>query len=46
MVMGEDTASIDVKTEEKILKALDLFTKRCTVLMIAHRIGTRINYYR
>jgi len=44
--MDEATASIDVRTESMIQKALDLITNKCTVITIAHRIKTILQYDR
>lgn len=44
--MDEATANIDMKTEEKIQNALKLIMNSSTILTIAHRIKTIINYDR
>jgi ABC-type multidrug transport system fused ATPase/permease subunit len=44
--MDEATASIDFKTEEIIQKAINEILKTSTVITIAHRIKTIINYDR
>ena len=44
VVMDEATANIDIKTEEKIQKALNLVFDNSTVITVAHRINTIINY--
>ena len=44
IVMDEATANIDIKTEEKIQKALVNFLQDSTILTIAHRIKTIIHY--
>ena len=44
IVMDEATANIDINTEEKIQKVLNELLKNCTVITIAHRIKTVINY--
>ena len=44
IVMDESTASIDYQTEETILKAINEFLKNSTIITIAHRIKTIINY--
>ena len=44
IVMDEATANIDMATEEKIQKALDIVFKNSTVITVAHRIKTIINY--
>ena len=44
IVMDEATASIDMTTEEKIQGALEYALNNCTVITVAHRIKTIINY--
>ena len=44
--MDEAIASIDFKTEEIIQKAINEILKTSTVITIAHRIKTIINYDR
>ncbi len=44
--MDEATANIDMKTEEKIQKMFEKYFNECTVITIAHRIKTIINYDR
>jgi ATP-binding cassette, subfamily C (CFTR/MRP), member 1 len=44
--MDEATASIDIKTEEIIQKAINILLKSSTVITIAHRIKTIIDYDR
>ena len=44
IVMDEATASIDMTTEEKIQNALEYALNNCTVITVAHRIKTIINY--
>ena len=44
VVMDEATANIDMKTEEKIQKALQLVLNNSTVITVAHRIKTIIDY--
>ena len=46
VVMDEATANIDMNTEEKIQKALMLTMNNSTIITIAHRIKTIINYNR
>ncbi len=42
--MDEATSSIDIKTEDTIQKAINEVMKYSTVITIAHRIKTIINY--
>ena len=44
IIMDEATANIDMTTEEKIQKALDYALSNSTVITVAHRIKTIINY--
>ena len=44
IVMDEATANIDMTTEEKIQKALEYAFDNSTVITVAHRIKTIINY--
>ena len=44
--MDEATANIDIKTEEVIQNAIHTFFKDTTIITIAHRIKTIINYDR
>ena len=44
VVMDEATANIDMKTEEKIQKALQYVLNDSTVITVAHRIKTIIDY--
>lgn len=46
IIMDEATANIDVKTEETIQKAINTLLVGSTVITIAHRIKTIINYDR
>ena len=46
VVIDEGTANIDMKTEEKIQHALSEILKEATIITIAHRIKTIINYDR
>ena len=46
IVMDEATSSIDYKTENIIQNAIDKAMNNCTVITIAHRIKTIINYNR
>ena len=40
LILDEATSNIDLKTEAKISKALDIVTKNRTTIMVAHRIST------
>ena len=44
VVMDEATASIDMNTEQIIQKAMNLVLENSTVITVAHRIKTIINY--
>ena len=44
VVMDEATANIDMNTEQTIQKALKLVLEHSTVITVAHRIKTIINY--
>ena len=44
LIMDEATANIDIKTEEKIQKIINSTFKDCTIITIAHRIKTILNY--
>ena len=44
IIMDEATASIDYKTEEMIQKAINELLNESTLITIAHRIKTIINY--
>lgn len=44
VVMDEATANIDMKTEEKIQNSLLATMNNCTIITIAHRIKTIIDY--
>ena len=44
IIMDEATASIDIKTEEIIQKAINELLIGSTLITIAHRIKTVINY--
>ena len=46
VVMDEATANIDMNTEQIIQKALNLVLENSTVITVAHRIKTIINYDR
>jgi ATP-binding cassette, subfamily B, bacterial PglK len=40
LIFDEATSALDVKTEAKIIKEIERFDKKMTVIMIAHRIST------
>ncbi len=40
LILDEATSNIDLMTEKKITKALDIVTKDRTTIMVAHRIST------
>ena len=44
VIMDEVTANIDYKTEAKIQKIINNGLHNCTIITIAHRINTIINY--
>lgn len=44
VIMDEVTANIDYKTEENIQKIINNGLNNCTIITIAHRINTIINY--
>lgn len=44
VIMDEVTANIDYKTEENIQKIINNGLHNCTIITIAHRINTIINY--
>ena len=44
IIMDEATSNIDFKTEEKIQEIFNKYFNDCTVITIAHRIKTIINY--
>ena len=44
--MDEATSNIDIKTEEIIQNAIHIFFKDTTIITIAHRIKTILNYDR
>ena len=46
IVMDEATSSIDYKTEKIIQNTISKFMNNCTIITIAHRIKTIINYDR
>ena len=44
IIMDEATSNIDIKTEQKIQEIFNKYFIDCTVITIAHRIKTIINY--
>lgn len=40
LILDEATSNIDIKTEKKIERAIELVTKNRTTIMVAHRIST------
>jgi len=40
LVLDEATSALDNKTEHDVLQALDLVGRRCTTIVIAHRLST------
>ena len=40
MVLDEATSALDNKTEHDVMQALDLVGRRCTTIVIAHRLST------
>ena len=40
LVLDEATSALDNKTEHDVLQALDLIGRRCTTIVIAHRLTT------
>ena len=40
LVLDEATSALDNKTEDDVMQALDLVGRRCTTIVIAHRLST------
>ena len=40
LILDEATSALDNKTEYDVMNALDLIGRRCTIIVIAHRIST------
>ena len=40
LVLDEATSALDNKTEHDVMQALDLVGRRCTTIVIAHRLST------
>jgi len=43
LVLDESTSALDMDTESKISASLDLLRKKCTVILIAHRLTSILN---
>ena len=43
LVLDEATSSLDNKTEQDLMSAVDLISNDCTVVIIAHRLSTIMN---
>ena len=40
MILDEATSALDNKTEHEVMQALDIIGRRCTTIVIAHRLST------
>ena len=40
LVLDEATSALDNKTEQDVMQALDIVGRRCTTVVIAHRLST------
>ena len=40
LVLDEATSALDNKTEDDVMQALDIVGRRCTMIVIAHRLST------
>ena len=40
LVLDEATSSLDEKTESDVINSLDIIGRRCTTVVIAHRLNT------
>ena len=40
LVLDEATSALDNKTEHDVMQALDIVGRRCTTIVIAHRLST------
>ena len=40
LVLDEATSALDNRTEHDVMQALDLIGRRCTTIVIAHRLST------
>ena len=40
LILDEATSALDNKTEHEVMQALDIVGRRCTTIVIAHRLST------
>lgn len=43
LVLDEATSALDNKTESEVMNSIDLVSKNCTLIIIAHRLSTVMN---